>query len=409
MTVHSLDENQLALGLKWLAPGAIPAGAGAGRKARELASMKPPPVGFVQLETAGGMQLGATVDQDDIGLPSAAAWLAKAQHSAVLVERLAENLYWLCAVEDGAVFPAGDMVGGKDLIAARLDEIRTDIAGSGIRMYEKTGTFKLLDAEPLDFSDLVAGFDAAAENICKPTSRRSLKKPLAILATVLLIIASGYGARDLYLSYMDATLESGQDTHAQRRAKALNDEKYLLQQELEQNAPALLATLADTVAARPLRAAGWRTAEYEWTSDQVAATWHRENGSMAGLAEHLATAKFSLNEKSGQVVELFDFPAPQLTATPPLEDRLGGLEERMTLIDLIAYLPGKWSLSPATTSGKHFTIKRSTFSGEAETLHAAIEIARVLRSLPIRIKTVTISLENSHIWNIEGDYYAKNN
>ena len=161
------------------------------------------------------------------------------------------------------------MVGGKDLIAARLDEIRTDIAGSGILMYDKSGSFGLIDAEPLDFSDLVAGFDAATENICKPTSRRSLKKPLAILATVLLIIASGYGARDLYLSYMDATLESGQDTHVQRRAKALNDEKYLLQQELEQNAPALLATLADTIVARPLRAAGWRAAQYEWTGNQV--------------------------------------------------------------------------------------------------------------------------------------------
>ena len=56
MTVHSLDGRRLALGLKWLAPGAIPAGAGAGRKARELASMKPTPVGFVQLETAGGTQ-----------------------------------------------------------------------------------------------------------------------------------------------------------------------------------------------------------------------------------------------------------------------------------------------------------------------------------------------------------------
>ena len=136
MTVHSLDGRRLALGLKWLAPGAIPAGAGAGRKARELAGMKPPPVGFVQLETAGGTQLGATTDKEDIGLQSAAAWLAQAQLSAVLVERLTVDLYWLCAIEDGAVFPAGDMVGGKDLIAARLDEIRTDIAGSGIRIYD---------------------------------------------------------------------------------------------------------------------------------------------------------------------------------------------------------------------------------------------------------------------------------
>ncbi len=408
MTVYSLVDRKLALGLKWLAPGAIPAGAGAGRKTRELAGMKPPPVGFVQLETAGGTQLGATTDQDDIGLPSAAAWLAQAQLSAVLIEKLDSDQYWLCAVEDGAVFPAGDIIGDKDLIAARLDEIRTDIAGTGILMYDKTGSFGLIDAEPLDFSDLAAGFEAAADILCQPTRTRSLKKPLAILATVLLITGGGYGVRDLYLSYMDATLESGQDELAQRRAKRLNNEKNLLHQELTQNAPALIATLADTVSGRPLRAAGWRATQYEWSGNQVAATWRREHGSMAGIAEHLRSAQYSLNEKTGQVVEQFDFPAPQLTEASPLEDRLGGLQERMTLIDLMATLPGKWSLSPATSSGKHYTIKRSSFSGEAETLHAAIEVARVLRSLPIRIKTVTISLENPHASNIEGDYYAKN-
>ena len=84
-----------------------------------------------------------------------------------------------------------------------------------------SGSFGLTDAEPLDFSDLAAGFDAAADIICQPTRTRSLKKPLAVLATVLLIAAGGYGARNLYLSYMDTTLESGQDAQAQRRAKSL--------------------------------------------------------------------------------------------------------------------------------------------------------------------------------------------
>ena len=409
MTVYSLVDRKLALGLKWLAPGAIPVGAGAGRKARELAGMKPPPVGFVQLETAGGTQLGATTDKEDIGLPSAAAWLAQAQLSAVLIEKLDSDQYWLCAVEDGAVFPAGDIIGDKDLIAARLDEIRTDIAGSGILMYDKTGSFGLIDAEPLDFSDLAAGFEAAADILCQPTRTRSLKKPLAVLATVLLLTASGYGARNLYLSYMDDSLESDQDALAQRQTKSLNDEKNLLHQELTQNAPALLATLADTISGRPLRAAGWRATQYEWSGNDLTATWRREHGNMAGIAEHLADAQYSLDEKTGQVVEQFDFPAPQLTDTSPLEDRLGGLQERMTLIDLMATLPGKWSLSPATTSGKHYTINRSTFSGEAATLHAAIEVARVLRSVPIRIKTVTINLSKPTVWNIEGDYYAKNN
>ena len=409
MMGYSLAARKLALGLKWLPPGAIPAGAGAGRKARELAAMKPPPVGFFQLETAGGPQLGATTDRDDIGLQSGAAWLAQAQLSAVLVERLGDNLYWLCAIEDGAVFPAGDMVGGPDLIAARLDEIRTDIAGRDICMYDKTGSFGLTDAEPLDFSDLAAGFEADADILCQPVRSRSLKKPLAILATVLLITAGGYGARSLYPSSMDAAPESDQDVQAQRQNRQLNDEKRLLRQELEQNAPALLATLADTISGRPLRAAGWRATRYEWSGNRVTATWRREAGSMAGIAEHLRGAQFSLDEKTGQVVEQFEFPAPLLSDAAPLADRLGGLQERMTLIDLMAYLPGKWSLQPAQAAGKHYPFRRSTFSGEAETLHTAIEIARVLRSLPIRIRTVTIRLANAHVWNIEGEYYAKNN
>ena len=299
-------------------------------------------------------------------------------------------------------------MGEKDLIAARLDEIRTDIAGTSICIYDKTGSFGLADAEPLDFSDLVAGFDADSEITVQPTRTRNLKKPLAVLAAVLMISVSVYGARSLYLSYMDATLESGQDAMAQRQAKSLNKEKNLLQRELEQNAPALLATLVDTISGRPLRAAGWRATEYEWSGNEVAATWRREHGSVAGIADHLRDAQFSLDEKTGQVVERFQYPAPVLTDEPPLDHRLGGLSERMTLIDILAYLPGQWSLQPATTSGNLYPVRRSAFSGEAATLHAAIEIARVLRSLPIRIETVTISLENSHVWNIEGHYYAKN-
>ena len=89
-----------------------------------------------------------------------------------------------------------------------------------------------------------------------------------------------------------------------------------------------------------------------------------EHGNMAGIAAHLRSAQYNLDEKTGQVVEQFEFPAPELSDAAPPEDRLGGLQERMTLIDLMAYLPGKWSLQPATTSGKHFPIRRSTFSGE---------------------------------------------
>ena len=86
---------------------------------------------------------------------------------------------------------------------------------------------------------------------------------------------------------------------AQRRAKSLNDEKNLLQRELEQNAPALLATLADTISGRPptccwLARGAIRMVRQPGYSHLATGTRQR----MAGIAEHLRSAQFNLDEKN---------------------------------------------------------------------------------------------------------------
>ena len=49
---------------------------------------------------------------------------------------------------------------------------------------------------------------------------------------------------------------------------------------------------------------------------EVAATWRREHGSTwPGLLNTCTDAQFSLDEKTGQVVEQFHFPAPLLSDT----------------------------------------------------------------------------------------------
>ena len=323
MSAYLIAGRKLAAGLTWLVPGTLPTTLSEARKARKLQTIKPTPLGYAELETPAGTQTGATPDPTDIGLESSAAWLALAQSSAVLIEKLDFDQYWLCAVEDGAVFPAGDIIGDKDLIASRLDEIRLDIEGTNIRLFEKTGLFALNDCEPLDLSDLIADIEPQGDISCRLIHTRNLRKPLLTSITAVLIAIGGYGAWNYYQKFTDDSSETNQIRLAVRQAQSVETEKMLLTENLSQNASALLATLADTVYSRPLRAAGWHTDSYEWSKDSVTATWQRAHGSIADISGHLESRDHHLDEKSGTMIERFEFPAHKIAELPPIEEYLG--------------------------------------------------------------------------------------
>ena len=407
MSAHLIAGRKLAAGLTWLVPGTLPTTSSEARKAREFQTIKPAPLGYAELETPAGTQTGATLDPTDIGLESSAAWLALAQSSAVLIEKLDSDQYWLCAVEDGAVFPAGDIIGDKDLIASRLDEIRLDIEGTNIRLYEKTGLFALGDCEPLDLSDLIADIEPQGDISCRLIHTRNLRKPLLTSITAVLIAIGGYGAWNYYQKLTGDSSETDQIRLAARQAQLVETEKMLLKQSLSQNASALLATLADTVYSRPLRAAGWYTGSYEWSKDSVTATWQRAHGSIADISEHLESRDHHLDEESGTVIERFDFPAHEISELPPIEEYLGGQHQRHQLLDILARLPGKWTLSPPQSSDKGYLVQRSELRGSSERLQDVITVAHALSKLPVHITRLKFQLGNSYEWKMEGDYYGK--
>ena len=78
---------------------------------RELLKIRPQPTCYTEIQLPSGIQVAVTPDPKTAGHISAAAWLAAAQKSAVLVEEIGDDEYWLCTVEDGIVFPAGDISG----------------------------------------------------------------------------------------------------------------------------------------------------------------------------------------------------------------------------------------------------------------------------------------------------------
>ena len=404
MTIHRFCDKDFVIDISWLAPVIGPAAGRERRKTRELGSLKTNPVGYAEIETPVGYQLGAITEADEVGRPSAAAMLAKAQESVVLIERLDSNLYWLCTIEDGAIFPAGDLVGSKDLIAERLKEIRSDIVGKNIPHYEKSGEFNIDGAQPYSFEELIEDFEDDTDRICKPFKSRKVNQRAIGVAAAVLIVGFMVGGWQ-YLDHL-AEKDNRQLMRQQASQQSLEQEKLVLQQSLSQNAALLLATFADQVFGRPLRAAGWRIHSYEWQNDVISVTWHRDHGSLSDITAYLGTKEFDYVENSTILTESIPFPAIERSDINDIDKRLGHSLDRLQLLDKLATLPGNWQLQAAQPIGKQFAATRSPISGNSNQLLEMIATAIRIKELPLNLSRIKVTLTDSFNWELEGDYFA---
>ena len=404
MTIHRFCDQNMAIGLTWLAPVVWPSSGRERRKTHALSSLDMEVVGYTEIETTSGLQLGATEEIDDLGLPSAAAVLAQVQDSVVLIERLANDLYWLCTIEEGSVFPAGDLVGSKQLIEERLNEIRSDIAGKNIRLYDKFRDFHIDEAEKLEFSELVDDITPSDSFKCRPIQRRSLSKPVAGIVLVALLACSAVGA----WQYIDP-INSEDEKNTQRQLahqQVLEKEKRALEQTLQQNSSALLATFADVVFDRPLRAGGWRTHSYEWQNNVISVNWQREHGDIHSITSYLGANEFELTENANSLIEKVPFVASARTDSGNFENRLESNSSRLSMLDQFERMPGEWSLMPAEVIEKNLPVVRSQLTGGSNQLSQMIAAAISLRDLPLYISRIKVTLKNSFKWELEAEYFA---
>ena len=278
MTIRQLNGHSLALGLSWQPPDQVAPGRSKSRMMRELLKQKPQPACYAEMNLSWGTQVAVTGDTDAAGHIAAAAWLASAQKSAVLVEELGDNEYWFCAIEDSVVFPSGDVIGDRDRISARITELRSDMGAAKIPCYERDGSFQLPDSSPLDFSDLTAGTDPdPAWTVLPLQSKRSRKPLLGIAAAVC--IAAGYGAWHFYSLWTQAPAVPVATESALKQSLRAQ-ERLMLAQLLTQQSGQLVNAIAREITVRPYRAAGWRNISAEWKSDTVQTQWERAHGSL---------------------------------------------------------------------------------------------------------------------------------
>ena len=360
--------------------------------------MKPPPVGYTEMDSREGTQTGLIYDQTQVGLVSAAAVIAKHLSTAVLIEQLAEDEYWLCAVESGAVWPAGDMVGTQDQIQVRLDEVLQDMdISDGI--YDATNQYDLDNSERIGFEDLIVEPDPYNVKIT-PIGKKSIFKPALAAAVLIALVGGGYFTWD----YISTPSYEPTPTAKTPKSDLKQRERTALAESLSVDPAVVLVQVVDMIYDRPLRAAGWRQTSYEWSPEQMSAVWKREHGNLASIEAHLGDRIWTLDESRGEIIEQLDYNLPASITEASLEERLQD-SNRYKLLDSLARLEGVWTIKPSSIVGKHYQVNHSSFSASKLRLSSALRAAPTLRQYPIKINTISVSVKSGVELKIEGGYY----
>ena len=181
-----------------------------------------------------------------------------------------------------------------------------------------------------------------------------------------------------------------------------------LKSTLSQDAGQLVIALAHEISARPHRAAGWRNVSARWADDGMQTEWQRAHGSYMSLATHLTTREFTLDETTGTVTERYEFVAPA-TAPSDIDQLLAAAPSRLALLDALAALPGKWTISPPQLTGNAYPVKKSVVTGSVTGFAEARAAARFFSAWPVSLSSISVRLNSRPEWRFTGEFHAPSN
>ncbi len=364
-------------------------------------TISPTPAGYADLTTRDGIQTGVTTDSSHLNIRPAAAVLAQAVTTAIVISALSDDMFWLCAVEEGAVWPVGDLTGSRDRIAARLAEILQDVPDAAV--HDHTGMFHS-QASARTFADLVTDSYETGTTVQPLSASTSPRRKIGIVAAAAAILIVGYFGRT-YLWQPESPSVVRPDP-AEQAAAALDREREAVREALSRNAGVVLAQFVDLIYDRPLRAAGWQLVSYEWTVDgELTARWQRRHGNIETMDEYLSGSLWTFDEPTGEIVETIPFETPPIDAATPLSDLLDTGPGRYEFLDQLSAFEGLWSLAAANPAGLHVDVTRSLLTGSSKRLANALEVALVFHGAPIRITKLEATLTRGSGWKLAGEFY----
>lgn len=157
MFAIELNENKFAVGLKWSRLPGEKVSAEMAALSKELDLT----FGFTRklLEEDGESyvyQAALSSEKATNGLVSAAAALADLSENIILVEKINDEQYWICCINDSEVVPGGDELVGIDSVADKFLELESVVDSDEVRIcvHESVADKISSESEPLQLFDI---------------------------------------------------------------------------------------------------------------------------------------------------------------------------------------------------------------------------------------------------------------
>lgn len=406
------------------------------------------PLGVVRHAPKGSTtqnQVGFTEDADAKGCYSGASVLANALEQGLLVEEVAEGLYWIVLILDHAVVAGTDRIFKVDVVEERVREFLGYAGSDDIAVYmsgASAGNLPMFEHyEPLDFLGII---EAAASDPHKRDVRITPLKKLPVGKIMgAILIAGGLGAGYWYLnggSQVSADLAAGIPAFAPKeeivvptlteelRTKArLEEASWLFQQSLL-SPEYVLSALQQRFDRLPLSVSGWSLVSMKFdaaTPDSALLTYRREPLGTPYALTNALPLEWSFSE-TAEMAEATVFLAAPLGEAPAdimaevndndtrWIDFVDAVQSRGLNVSVVEALS---SDRPTPISGlpdtvpeafkRQLKVQQRNFSATGGDWLSADAFGRAVQPLNyIAVKTVEIALDSSALnWTMSGEVY----
>lgn len=405
------------------------------------------PVGVLRLKSKDSPMenhVGFTGEALAMGMFSGAAVLANCIDQGLLVEKVAEDLYWVVLISEHSVVAGTDVVLKEESVAEKVREVLGNLSSDSVPIYMSEASAANLpmfeNFVPLDFLGLIESTEQDPHK--KDVRIGKLKKaPITTILGMVFLVSSAAG---LYW-YLNAPATPVVDpaampalaprpelaepgmTDEMRQQARVEEAGWLYQQSLL-SPNHVVSALNHRFARLPLSVGGWNltSMKYDATSPEAAQVTYRRTamGSPYSLTSGLAL-DWTFSPVADEAVAQVEIPVRE--EEPPADvigllnsndhrwlDFLDAVQRRglnITVADAmetdrpkpIAGLPD--SMPEATK--RQLTVRQKNFAASGTGWLSATTFGRAVQPLSfIAVKTVEITVADSALnWTINGEVY----